>query len=380
MSPEADFMILDLDNLSSYLEARPELSRRVGAIRQVEIPEDGNINRVFVIQGETGSLALKQGLPWVRIIETWELTAERTTREANFFDRWAPFAEGVLPEIFGFDRENHVIAMEDLSAFSILAEALGQADQGANVERIARLMARAFLGTSAFSLNPLEFSVRVSESENPEMAQLMEEVVFDQPWNTEPLDHCPPDLVGTVEEMLADRAFMARIGELKYLFRTSHESLIHGDLHAGSVMAEGDELRVFDAEFARYGPISWDLGEFIGHLRIVSVALSSSGSDEEASACEVLPSRFWDAFARQISAGWEEREDRTFSTGFLDTWLAEQKARTARFAGAEIARRMTGVGKAAVIENLPEETMLGASRCLLDEARHLIKTGAPTWS
>jgi len=376
---QGDFLILDPGNLSGYLDERPALAARVGRVTAIETPEDGNINRVFVVKGEAGSLALKQGLPWVRIIESWELTAERTAREANFFAKWAPYAEGLLPEIFEFDEENHVIAMEDLSGFRIMAEALGREDHGSNVERIGRLLARAFLGTSPFFLGPIEFSERLRETENPELAELMEQVVFDHPWNAEPLDHCHPDLRGPVTELLGDEAFMSRVGELKYRFRTAHEGLIHGDLHTGSVMVAGDEIRVFDAEFARYGPVAWDVGEFIAHLRIAAVAAVVSGQEERAEACASLPGRFWSAFAVEVREGWGGREDRLFSDGFVEAWLADQERASARFAGAEIGRRMIGVGKAALIESLPEGQMLTASHELLAEARQLVKEGVPSW-
>ncbi|HRV60301.1 MAG TPA: hypothetical protein P5138_06695, partial [Solirubrobacterales bacterium] len=162
-------MILSGENIPDYLDERPHLGDRVGTVTQVEMPDDGNINGVYIVQGDRGSIVLKQGLPWVRIIETWELTAERTTREANLFEKWTPFAEGLLPEIFDFDADNHVLAMEDLSGFAILADAFGADDQTANVERVGRLLARAFLNTSPFFLDPAEFSARLVEAENPEL-------------------------------------------------------------------------------------------------------------------------------------------------------------------------------------------------------------------
>lgn len=309
------------------------------------------------------------------------MTAERTRREANFFDQWAPFSAGLLPETYHFDEVNHVLAMEDLSGFTILTEALKAADEDQQVaiERIGRLLARAFLGTSLASLGPVEFSERLVESENPELAELMELVVFDQPWNTESLDHCHPELAGLVKELLEDGEFMIQIGELKYNFRTTHEGLIHGDLHTGSVMVEGDELRVFDAEFARYGPIAWDLGEFIAHLRIADVAHSIDGHGRVVAGRAELPSKFWRSFASELRRGWERRNDLTLSDKYLDRWLDHQRVMTARYAGAEIARRITGVGKAALVEVLPEDQMLEASRRLLDEARLLILEGKPTW-
>jgi len=381
MSHPVEFMILSEDNISAYLDDRPQLGNRVGTVIQVEMPEDGNINGVYIVRGDRGSLVLKQGLPWVRIIETWELTAERTTREANLFEKWSPFAEGLLPAIFDFDEENHVIAMEDLSRFTLLADAFGQAGgQQANIERIGRLLARAFLGTSPFFLDPAEYSTRLIEAENPELAELMEQVVFDQPWESEPLDYCHRELQNDFRTMLDDPSLQARVGDLKFIFRTVHEGLIHGDLHTGSVMVTEEDLRVFDAEFARYGPVAWDVGEFIGHLRIAAVALEFVGDGAAATVCEPLPAHFWNAFEQEVRSGWGERNDETFTDSFLDEWLSGQSELAARFAGVEIARRMTGVGKANPIEALPEDRMLEASRKLLGEARQLISTGSPTWT
>lgn len=381
MTGQSNFMILSEENVSTYLDSRPHLAERVGTLSQVTMPDDGNINGVFILRGEIGSLVLKQGLPWVRIIETWELTAERTTREANLFEKWAPFSDGLLPEVFDFDPENHVIAMEDLSRYTLLAQALENSeDQTSNVKRIGQLLARAFLGTSPFFLGPGEFSDRLVEAENPELAELMEQVVFDQPWQEEPLDHCPSGLCDEFEEMVNDQNLQARIGELKFIFRTAKEGLIHGDLHTGSVMVTDHNLKVFDAEFARYGPVAWDLGELIGHLRIAALGLQSTGDLKAAETSAPLPGLFWQAFESEVRDGWTKRVDRTFPDSFLESWLAVQLVLSARFAGAEIARRMTGVGKAGPIESLPEEQMLEASRQLLREARRLIADGKPTWT
>jgi hypothetical protein len=35
---------------------------------------DGNINYVYVLEGPAGSLCLKQGHPYVRIMKSWKLT------------------------------------------------------------------------------------------------------------------------------------------------------------------------------------------------------------------------------------------------------------------------------------------------------------------
>lgn len=74
-------------------------------------------------------------------------------------------------------------------------------------------------------------------------------------------------------ELAADEEFVAAMGRAKWLFMTKAEALIHGDLHTGSVMVrspegstECDSVRVFDSEFAFYGPVAFDLGRAVSEL------------------------------------------------------------------------------------------------------------------
>jgi 5-methylthioribose kinase len=45
------------------------------------------------------------------------------------------------------------------------------------------------------------------------------------------------------------------VQELKWVFLTRAEALLHGDLHTGSVMVTESDTRVIDPEFAFFGPI-----------------------------------------------------------------------------------------------------------------------------
>lgn len=44
------------------------------------------------------------------------------------------------------------------------------------------------------------------------------------------------------------------------------QSLIHGDLHTGSIMVTPESTQVIDSEFAFYGPMGYDIGAFLGNL------------------------------------------------------------------------------------------------------------------
>ena len=59
----------------------------------------------------------------------------------------------------------------------------------------------------------------------------------------------------TLTNTSADELLKLSIYRLKSLFLSSTQSLLHGDLHTGSVMAKEGSTVVIDPEFAFYGMI-----------------------------------------------------------------------------------------------------------------------------
>jgi hypothetical protein len=74
------FWQLTVDNIAGYVAADAALAARVGpadskASWTADEIGDGNINFVFVVKGPTGTLLIKQGLPYVRSVgKSWPLT------------------------------------------------------------------------------------------------------------------------------------------------------------------------------------------------------------------------------------------------------------------------------------------------------------------
>lgn len=49
-------------------------------------------------------------------------------------------------------------------------------------------------------------------------------------------------------------------------FMTRAQSLIHGDLHTGSIFINEESTKVFDPEFCFYGPMGYDIGNVIANM------------------------------------------------------------------------------------------------------------------
>ncbi|MBS1885852.1 MAG: FAD-dependent oxidoreductase [Actinobacteria bacterium] len=360
---------------AAYVAGHPLLAPRVGAVESVERPDEGNINEVYLVRGERGGVVLKQGLPWVRILRDWPLSAERTAREAHLMATWEPFGEGLVPELIDYDAERHVLTMELVEDHLIYREALAQGEVHADAAAaLGALLARAAFHTSSFRLDPPQLAAAAAAAENPEMHQLMEQVVYEQPYAGDPRNTYDEEVAPTVAALARDRAYRRGIGALKIAHRTRGEALLHGDLHTGSVMVAPGSVRVIDAEFARYGPVAWDVGELWAHERIAAVCLAARG-EPAAAAAATLVATTWEGFGAQLRELWPERRDRTFADDFVEDWLAEVRAPAVRFAGAEIARRVIGIGKADEVEELPRELRAAVAAQLLEEAHAAVCRG-----
>ena len=64
-------------------------------------------------------------------------------------------------------------------------------------------------------------------------------------------------------------------------FVANSETMLHGDLHTGSVMCTEDSIRVIDPEFATYGPMGFDLGMMLANLVMAYISQPAHRSPED---------------------------------------------------------------------------------------------------
>src|ERR1700730_2196363 len=111
-----------LSNLSipEFLEDVPEVDRLLGSDRSKWTARevgDGNLNAVYIVAGEGGSLIVKQALPYLRLVgEAWPLPLERSYFEYLALTEETAHAGHLVPRIHHFDKAMAAIVMEYLEA------------------------------------------------------------------------------------------------------------------------------------------------------------------------------------------------------------------------------------------------------------------------
>ena len=76
----------------------------------------------------------------------------------------------------------------------------------------------------------------------------------------------PPNQGFVQKELYEDNALKLEAAKLKFEFMNNAQSLIHGDLHTGSIFINQEHTFVFDPEFAFYGPMGYDVGNIIANM------------------------------------------------------------------------------------------------------------------
>src|ERR1700735_4689443 len=308
------YVPIDDSKLSSILAGLPEVSAKLGgapAEWRVREVGDANLNLVFIVEGPSGGLVVKQALPYVRLVGgSWPLALERSWFEYNALVEQARYAPRLTPKIFHFDREQAMIVMEYLSPHIIMRKGL---IRGIKYPRfaadIAEFLAETLFNTSVLAGTAAEHKRRVELfARNIELCRITEDLVFTDPYREAPLNRWnSPYLDADKRAFESDSALKVAAQARKYQFLTSAQALIHGDLHTGSIMLTPDDTRVIDPEFACIGPIGFDVGAVIGNLLIAYFAQQG----HEASPHQRDGYRIW--IFDQVKAVW---------TGFHDRFLA----------------------------------------------------------
>lgn len=369
---------LTVDTVPAYLAARPHLSGPVDPASIVSVVEvgDGNLNLVFIVKDAAGNgVVVKQSLPHVRVDPSWPLTRERAAREAVVLGVHERIAPEHVPAFHGFDAENLALSIEDLSDHAVWR---GELNAGRlhtyAAAQLGRYVGAVGFATSVFGAPGPERRRAIAEATNPELSEITEDLVFTEPYVDHEHNGWLPANDDDVRELRADRAFVREIGLAKQRFQESTQSLLHGDLHTGSVFvrAEGESVRAFDSEFGTYGPTGFDLGAVWANLVIAAARAHVLGRSADAEALLTLPVELVDAFEAEFRRRWPDRVDpRVYGDEVLEHTLAQIRSDAAIYGAAKAVRRIVGFSKVADIQTLPEAERAVAARFVLRAARTL---------
>lgn len=354
---------------------------RIGESSKWRVSEvgDGNLNLVFIVEGNLGRVVVKQALPYVRAAgESWPLSLERAFFEHHALTRLGKRAPGRLPELYLFDQSQALQIIEHLSPHVILRKQLIAGEiLPCLASDLGIYLARSLFRGSDLCMPTTQLKADVALFlENSELTGITEDLFFTDPFCECPRNRHTPGMGADAAAVRHDRELKIAALELKGRFTTVRQTLLHGDLHTGSIMVSDSDTRVIDAEFATYGPMGFDLGSLFGNLWLSYCAQCAHRALEEdcvryrAWILRVV-AEIWNVFAAQFTHLWrterngilggkelfELQNDFAGAELVLQSTLQEIWQDTLGYAGLEIYRRILGFAHVADFESIADEDL-----------------------
>ncbi|RWC76400.1 S-methyl-5-thioribose kinase [Mesorhizobium sp. M8A.F.Ca.ET.173.01.1.1] len=382
MTGKLPFEALSVETLATRLGTNEALCAKIGGdasawkVREVG---DGNLNLVFIVEGASGGAIVKQALPYVRLVgDSWPLPLKRSFFEYHALTRQEARAPGSVPAIYYFDETQALIIMEYLSPHIILRRALIEGRQLPNIARdIGLFMARTLFRGSDLSMVTRDRKADLALfADNVELCDITENLVFSDPYFDAKMNrHTSPQLDALVAELRADRDLKVEAQRLKHIFAANAETLLHGDLHSGSIMVTDQETRMIDPEFAFYGPMAFDVGMLLANfwMSFFSQRGHEQNGKRDAMRAYLLDVvvETWAVFRAEFSHLWrtertgmlyqkslfEDQGDILAAEQALDHVLHQIWTDLLGFAGIEVHRRILGLAHNADFETIADEDL-----------------------
>eukprot|EP01039_Chlorochromonas_danica_P005751 gene5751-6335_t len=386
---------LDVSTLKAYINNNHELHEHLDfspgrdSVDDLLIDEvgDGNLNFVYIIRKGERSIVVKQALPFVRCVgENWPLTLQRAEFEYQALTEELRMTEGrFVPEVFFFDRTNAVIAMRYVEPpHIILRKALIGAQRLSTLATdLGTFVALTLFRSSALNLPGGVFRAKVSEwSQNAALCALTEKVIFSDPYTTSALNRWnTPYLDNYAASIRGDRQLKLAASYFKRIFLTKPQSLLHADLHTGSVMVKEGSTFVIDPEFAFYGPKGFDLGAILSNLYLAYFSHSVRDTGDYAEWILSQISELYKTFQEVFGKLWLEGARSGQGLGELylaqvysveeieaglKPYLDDVWRDVLGFTGMKMIRRIVGVAHVADLDTIedPVQRSLAEKRAL----------------
>lgn len=320
---------------------------------------DGNLNYVYRVSDGEKSVILKQAGPMARLSSGKEISRDRNRIESRILMLQWELAPGSVPEVYLYDEIMCCCVMEDLADYEIMRN--GLLDGMIYPEfagHIAGFLVNMLMKTSDLSKDHKKKKEWVRMFINPDLCEISERLVFDEAmFNLTGKNRVEPENEGVVRTgIYENKALITEAAKLKFRFMNEAQVLLHGDLHTGSIFVKEDSTKIFDPEFAFYGPAGYDLGNVVAHLLIAAQRMNTDGNGKEEKWIRATVLNVIESYRRFYKEQYPRYADDAFAKqeGFKEWYLDEILKDTAGYAGMEIIRRVIGAAGTKDVQGIAD--------------------------
>ncbi|WP_414055490.1 S-methyl-5-thioribose kinase [Macrococcus equi] len=339
---------------------------------------DGNLNYVFRVSNGTKSIIVKHSGVVARISDEFKLSTDRTIREGKLLKVHGEIVPHLVPQIYAIDETMKCVIMEDLKDYTVLRQGLIDGNIYPNIGKdLGTYLAETLINTSDFVLNAKDKKALQKETINPELCEISEDLVFTEPfYDNFSRNEVSNALAPFVEQLLYnDETLKLAVAEAKLKFLNKSQSLIHGDLHSGSVFVNETSTKVIDPEFGFYGPAGYDVGNVLAHLFFAYSNAKVHDREQQAKFIAESITEVLEVFKQKsLTILQEKTSDIALKqTSVYASYIRSVLEDAYVICGLELIRRIVGLAKVNDLTTLPDDKRVQTEVQLIKFAKSLIQ-------
>ncbi|HIV24804.1 MAG TPA: S-methyl-5-thioribose kinase [Candidatus Scatomonas pullistercoris] len=344
---------------------------------------DGNLNYVFKVKDAKGhSVIVKQAGVELRISKEMKIDTDRNRVESEILMLYGKLAPGLVPEIYNYDTVMCACCMEDLSDHEVMRTAMMEHKIFPKfADDISTYMARVLMGTTDVVMDHQEKKKLQKKFISPDLCDITEQLVYTEPYNDERGRNnvYAPNAEFVKEKLYEDEELHLEVAKLKMDFMTRAQSLIHGDLHTGSIFINEKSTIVFDPEFCMYGPMGYDIGNVVANMIFAWCSGDAAGAEEFCRWVESVIADVVNLTMEKMGKYYDEHVTDTMckTKGFKEWYMKTILEDTSAVTGLELIRRIVGMANVKDITTIADEkARTRAERICITAAIDYIKNRA----
>lgn len=366
MSKFDSYFLMKTEEVPDYVREKLSFFDTDAALECKEIG-DGNLNYVFRVKDIVSgtSIIVKQAGEALRISADMHISTDRGRIEAKILGIQQLYAPGLVPKVYLYDGTMCAMIMEDMTGHTMMRTGLLNHEIYPEfAEHVTTFLVNSLLRTTDVVMNHKEKKELVKSFINPDLCEISEDLVYSEPF----IDYnhrnnvFPPNEAFVRKELYEDVALHLEAAKLKFDFMNNAQSLIHGDLHTGSVFINKEHTFIFDPEFAFYGPMGYDIGNVVANIFFAWCHGDATIEDKEEKEqfcgwCLSVIEKVIDLFIEKYNQVFDEYATEIMAKvpGFKEWYLEGILSDTAGVAGLESIRRIVGMANVIDITTISDK-------------------------
>jgi len=376
-----EHFLMNLEDVEKFVHATTNFFDDDAELSSLEL-SDGNINYVYRVFDEKKgiSLIVKQADILLRSSGR-PLDVRRSKIEMEVLKLQAEYCPEYVPKIYYYSEEMSALIMEDIGNYENLRHGLMKEHVFMSLaEDISTFMVNTQLPSTDLVLDRHIKKLRVQNFINIELCDISEDLVFTEPYynykNRNIITKGQESYVNST--LYNDIELHAEIAELRNNFMNNAQSLLHGDLHTGSIFANKNGIKIIDPEFAFYGPMGYDIGNVLANMIFVlaNKTYLKSEASEFIQYLKKTITEIFDLTLKKLHKKYSEivmfkiYKNDAFQNKYLEGIISDAVGYT----GTEIIRRVVGDSKVIEVNEVTNIAIkLPLERCLIELGVALIK-------